>query len=361
MGTSEVNQEAGDGDRGGPNLTRCLFVQVKAEQAADFWSAGDHDGGGIVLSGADALRAASARARQMSRPVLADRRRYAGKNRPRGTARFAPAWIESQRAVNMATVLTDSGYVGQGDHEALEAILKQAASAGPDVCAVLPLHISWLADPGVKPLMAEVNQHEVPVALVLEHSGDPLGTQYAVNGLKRLLGESLVPVGLLSTDISGLGAMAYGAAWAAVGVTSSLRHLYPADRKGGLPFGAKRARHAIVPRLMTFMNVDRIAEGWANAQRHDDVDENLWRCFCVECGNRTMDRLVTCTELSLAAHNISILAELHQQVTDAASWEQAIGDALGCYDLLRHEYQVAWEPPAFMYAWLPRVGRRSWH
>ncbi|GAA5057615.1 hypothetical protein HNP84_000529 [Thermocatellispora tengchongensis] len=356
MSTTDASKRSGDRDRGRFDLTNRLLTQVPADRAGEFWSIGADGDGGIVVSGAEALIAAFGRVREMTRPVLADRRRYAANNRPRGTVRFDPCWLESQRELNTATVLTDSGYIGEGDQEALVAILEQAARAGDNVCAVLPLHISWLADPGVKLLTGEVNQHEVPVALVLEHARDPLGTRYAVSGLKDLLSQTQVPVGLLCTDISGLGAIAHGAMWAAVGVTSALRHLYPADRKGP-PFTGVRARHAIVPRLMTFMNVERIAEGWAQVQRRDDVDENMWRCYCVECGNRTMDRFAACTDLSLAAHNISILDDLHQQITSPASWERAISDALGWYHWIQNEYHLTWDPPAFMNAWLPRSRR----
>ncbi|MEW9527296.1 hypothetical protein [Microbispora sp. NPDC049125] len=356
MSTTDASQRSEDRDRGGLNLNNRLLMQVPADQATDFWSVGDDDSGGIVVTGASALTAASTRTHKMTRPVLVDRRRYSGRGRLRGTARFDPSWIESQRALSTTTVLTDSGYVGEGDQEALVAILEQTTRAGDNVCAVLPLHITWLADPGLKLLVGEVNQYQVPVALVLEHASDPLSTQRAVTGLKNLLSQAQVPVSLLCTDISGLGAIAYGAAWAAVGVTSALRHLYPADKKGP-PFRPSPARHAIVPRLMTFMNVERIAEGWARAQLHADLDENLWRCWCTECGNRTMDRFVTCTDLSLAIHNVSILDDLHQQITGPESWKRAISDALGWYLWMQDEYHLTWDSPAFMNAWLPKSWR----
>ncbi|WP_432865514.1 hypothetical protein [Microbispora rosea] len=353
MDTTDASQWSEDRNRNEWGSTSRLLAQVPADKAEVFSSVGHDDNAGILVSGAGALIAAAGITRNPTCPILVDRRRYAGRNRPRGTARFDPAWIESQRALDTAIVLTDSGYVGEGDREALVAILEQTTMAGDNVCAVLPLHISWLAEPGVKLLTGEVNQHQVPVALVLEHATDPLGTQKAVSGLKQLLDQAQVPISLLCTDISGLGAIAHGAAWAAVGVTSALRHLYPANKKGPPPPPVP-ARHAIVPRLMTFMNAGRIAEGWALARGHEDLDENLWRCWCAECGNRTMDRFATCAELSLAIHNISILEELHQQITGPDSWERAIRDALGCYWWMKDEYRLTWKPPGFMNAWLPR-------
>jgi hypothetical protein len=66
----------------------------------------------------------------------------------------------------------------------------------------------WLSA-GLKKLLTEVNEHGVP---------DPLEIKKAVNGLVQLLQQAEVPVGLLSTDLSGLGAIAFGALWSAIGV-----------------------------------------------------------------------------------------------------------------------------------------------
>jgi hypothetical protein len=78
----------------------------------------------------------------------------------------------------------------------------------------------------LKRLTAEVNQHGIPVALVLEHKDDPLGPHRAVKGLIDFLAGTEAPVSMLCCDISALGTLAFGADWAAAGVRSGLRHLY---------------------------------------------------------------------------------------------------------------------------------------
>ncbi|MEV0229319.1 hypothetical protein [Nonomuraea sp. NPDC050786] len=347
--------ESGDPDRS--PLANRLLVQIPANRAEEFWYLGADYGAGIVVSGGQALSAVSLHKEELAqRPVMVDRRRYAGAKRPSGTTLFTQSWIQTQRQMRLPVVLTDSGYVGRADRSALVAILEQTVRAGTEVTAVLPLSASWLADDEVKHLIGEINQHRVPVALVLEHTADPLATQWAVRGLKHLLEQARPAVSLLCTDLSGIGALAHGAAWVAVGVTSSLRHLYPADRPGP-PYGTLPTKYAIVPRLLSFMRVERILEGWAHTQQHDDLVEDLWRCACAECGNRTMDRFATCADVSLAAHNASVLDDLQQQVTSPASWASAIDGALGWYQWIEDEYHLIWEPPRFMNAWLPRSQR----
>ncbi|HKB30116.1 MAG TPA: hypothetical protein VKD26_04695, partial [Streptosporangiaceae bacterium] len=168
-------------------MTGCLTVQVAAREPLEALRLGDRPGGGIVFTGAGAIEAVHAAHRQgFSRPMLTDRRRYAGAARARGTAALARSWLAGQRAANVAAVLTDSGYIGEGDLAALRAVLRQATEAGPDVTAVLPLHPHWLHQDR-ETLVAEVIEHGVPVALVLEHRGDPLATPRAVAGLINLL------------------------------------------------------------------------------------------------------------------------------------------------------------------------------
>jgi hypothetical protein len=357
MDAIQAGESAESGDHSRFPLTNRLLMQIPAGRAEEFWDLGADYGAGIVVSGAQALSVVSAhRGGRAERPVMVDRRRYAGTKRASGTTLFTRSWIETQRRMNVPVVLTDSGYVGQADRAALVAILEQTAAAGSGVTAVLPLHSSWLADDEVKYLVNEINHHQVPVALVLEHSADPLGTQWAVRGLKHLLEQARPSVSLLCTDLSAMGALAHGAAWAAIGVTSSLRHLYPADSHGP-PYRTPSAGHAIVPRLLSFMKVERILEGWALTQQHDDLVEDLWRCACLECGNRTMDRFATCTEISLAAHNASVLDDLQQQVTSPAAWASAINGALRWYQWIEDEYHLIWERPKFMNAWLPKSQR----
>jgi hypothetical protein len=193
------------------------MVQVAARESLDVLRLADRPGGGLVFTGAGAIEAVHAARRQgFGRPMLTDRRRYAGVSRVRGTARLARSWLTGQRDANVTAVLTDSGYIGDGDTEALRAVLRQAADAGPDVTAVLPLHPHWLRKDS-ETLAAEVIAHDVPVALVLERHGDPLATHGAVAGVIDLL-RTVPSAALLGAGLGALAALAFGAQWAAVGV-----------------------------------------------------------------------------------------------------------------------------------------------
>jgi hypothetical protein len=66
------------------------------------------------------------------------------------------------------TILTDPGYIGEGDVEGLRSILSRSKAIG-DVVAVLPLHLSWVRDrDGLRILLDEVQGHGAPMALGLE-------------------------------------------------------------------------------------------------------------------------------------------------------------------------------------------------
>jgi len=235
-------------------LTDQLLVQAEPDDLDVVLKLADRDGGGLVLTGERAVEACKARWRgSFTRPVLVDRRRYAGRARRRGTEPLTDHWLSGQQEAGVTAVLSDSGYIGEGDGRALGSVLAQSAGAGSPVVAVLPLHISWL-DAGLKKLTSEINEHGVPAALVLEHSGDPLGAQWAVKGLTKLLANAEVPVSMLCCDISGIGALAFGADWSAVGVRSRLRHLYPTDDSG---YKRTPSVSALVKPMLSIVTVEK--------------------------------------------------------------------------------------------------------
>ncbi|MDP4508818.1 NADPH-dependent FMN reductase family protein, partial [Nonomuraea turcica] len=190
-----------------------LLVQVSVRDVYDAVALAGHPGSGLVFTGQaghDAVR--MVRRSGYDGPLLADRRRYAGSARVRGTARLSADWIADQVESGATAPLTDSGYIGKGDHEALHAILEQAAQ-WDGVIAVLPVHAQWVAED--RPvLLRAVAGYGTPVALVVE-DGPPYRP---------------LPFPLLSAGVPALAALAHGAEWAAVGVREVLRHLYPERR-----------------------------------------------------------------------------------------------------------------------------------
>jgi hypothetical protein len=336
-------------------LTDCLLVQAEPRDLETVVALADRDGGGLVMTGKNAVEACgSARQRGFSRPLLADRRRYAGNARVPGTAPLTKGWLDAQTAAGTAAVLADSGYVGRGDEAALESVLDQAAAEDAGVVAVLPLHASWL-ETGRKKLLSEVNAHAVPVALVLEHVKDPLASRAAVRGLIEFLRQSQVPVSLLSTDVSGIGALAFGARWSAVGVRPALRHLYPVREGGWNQFPQVSA---LIRPLLSVVSVQRIAEAWARTCTSQEWTQDVWTCYCPTCRGRTADWMATASEAEVNAHTFEILGELRDGVSALPpgrirerSWTSKCNMAVSRYDELRLDLRIGWEAPGYLRSW----------
>jgi len=246
------------------------------------------------------------------------------------------------------SVLSDSGYVGSGDHHALVSILEQAVSAGPDVTAVLPMHPDWLRG-DLPALTAEITAHNAPVALVLEHRDDPLGVLGTVRGLVSLL-RQVRAVGLLCTDVSALGALAFGASWAAVGVETGLRHLYPVNGNG---FGPRiRVPSALVDPALALIKVDKIAAGWAATP-----SDPAWVCCCGVCHGRTLEWLLTATVDEANQHTFELLLDRRDRLVDLLpgsmreqSWRAQCASAAFQYEALALA-GVTWEVPSFLRHW----------
>ena len=330
-------------------LADTLFVQVAPSDAHVAQLLGGRPGGGVIFTGSSAVTHAEMLQREGSTdPVLVDRRRYAGESRARGTAAFDPRWLESQRRLGLPEILSDSGYVAQNDRAALAAVLQQARAAGPDVTAVLPLPTWWLRD-GLDQLVAEVLDHAVPVALVLEHTTDPLSVLAAVRGLVQLLGCG-ADVSLLSTDVSALGALCFGARWAAVGSRPSVRHLSPA---GSRFRGTSTVASALVDPALALVKLDKIAAAWAASQ-----DDPWWACWCTVCCGRTLQWMyLSASEAEVHRHTAELLLDRRDALVALPpgearrlSWRESCRSAAFQYQSMRL-VGLEWEVPRFLRHW----------
>jgi hypothetical protein len=334
----------------------CLLVQVAARESLDVLRLADRPGSGAVFTGAGAIEAVHAARRQgFPRPLLADRRRYAGAARSRGTAPFAASWLTGQRAADVSVVLTDSGYIGDGDLDALRAVLRQAAAAGPDVTAVLPLHQHWLWRKDRETLIAEVINHGVPVALVLEHRGDPLAVPKMVAGLIDLL-HSAPSVALLGSGVGAIAALAFGARWAAAGVRPSLRQWHPVTSQEQVQARKNRWRPApfeiIATPVLSFAAVADVVKAYRAAR-----DNPVWACACSSCRGRTPQWLESASVFDANAHTFDVLLgeadRLRAHDPGPArehAWRERCGSALRRYDELGLA-ALGWDPPRPASAW----------
>lgn len=338
-------------------LRDTLLVQCTGAQANDAQELADRAGAGLVVSTRQRrdVWAVAAAAERIGTPLLVDAGRYAGSKRRLAAEPFDPLWLKWQREAALP-VVSDSGYIGENDVDGLISVLGQARALG-DVIATLPLHGGWLDRArGLQCLLDQVHAAGVPIAVALEHRGDPLGVARSMDGMLALLRVG-VPVVQLRSDVSGLGLMCHGAHAAAVGTSTSLRHLYPITTGGGAG-GRPASISTVVQGCLSFVAIDKIA-----LAVQADPDDSLWTaCVCPSCKGRQLDTIAQAPEHERPArafgHALHTLFDLRDhlvgrtpdQIARQTSWREHCGSALARYEELDHAGQ-AWTVPPFLRNW----------
>jgi hypothetical protein len=304
-----------------------------------------------VLTGRDGLATADHLVTSgFSRPILVDAARYQHA-RVGPQSRLSRSWIDWQRAAGLPAALTDTGYIGHADGEALCSVLDQASCLGPGVVAVLPLHASWLVD-DIERLCAEIAAVEVPVALVIESGGDPFGVPPIVDGLLRLLLLGL-PVMVLRADVSGIGVLCFGGYATAVGLRDTLRH-------GPVRRGSTGSRSVLVPQLLRFVELDRL-----DAAIMADPHSQLWRCECEVCAGTELSWLGLAGDAHEAgdAHAIAALLRLREVALADCAGSSLCQDqwARRCAAAMRRHAELAevlygMPPQAALEVWMTAAG-----
>lgn len=212
----------------------------------------------------------------------------------------------------------------------------------------------WFAAPAVcAALSREINRHGVPVAFVVEHREDPFGVQYLLRGFLQVLRAVTVPVLLLRSDVSALGALCHGAHAAAIGSVSALRHFYPVESRGGRNVSGVSA---FVPRLLSYHNLDTCEHVFATTP---EVDQ-LWACECPICDGATPASLRNADDPVTAAfrHSLHVQLDRHEEIFSRPRtgeeltriWHEACSHALHLH-LLVAETIDRWRPPAGLRSW----------
>jgi hypothetical protein len=302
----------------------------------------------------------SAAGRQSS--VLADADLYSGKNRVMGEHRLNPGWVAHQLNAGLPVACTDSGFINDASSAQLISVLSQAAGLQQQrtgrVLTFLPLCGTWVTQ-RAETLRAQIERHQVPVALLLGAAQDPLASKRAVEGLLHVL-ESEVPVSLLRTDMAAVGALAAGASIAAIGTRSGLRHIYPIRKsKGGPP---PSLPSVLVPQSMSLHRLDTLAEAIA-----DSPDGLHWTCPCNRCYGRSL--ITIRSEEQAFGHNLSAAADIARHVLDCPgragrlqSWVALCGQAQFVIMDIAATTNRRWDGPDYLGAWwaagqLSPVGR----
>ena len=235
----------------------------------------------------------------------------------------AAQWIQLQREADATELLLPGVLVpwNQGDHAALKAVIWQQGRIAGDLGAslLLALDARWIAR-GADRLIDSMLEAARPVALVLAHRADPLSEVGAVSELRRICAR--VPnLSVLRSDHGAVGALAFGARHAAMGLTTSTRH-YAGASKGAWRRPGTAAR-VFVRLLLDWFLASDIA-GWTAAG-------NLLACRLPCCGGRSLDRFLD-PQNEVTIHNMMALADFARFVISAEPVDRAAGFLRACQE-----------------------------
>lgn len=205
-------------------FTTTLFVQTDPDKYAAVAPLLDTSGVGVVYTQNSRTRrwhyaAGPAQAtlrRSKDRNVLLDAARYTGAKRRMAGEGIDEGWVRfQQRDLGLPWAMADPGYCARGDLAGVETILRACERLPGKVISPLPVSKYLLSEDADK-LRDLIENQDRPVALVVEDAADPFGAVGVAAGLVHLLAGG-APVGLLRADTSALGALAFGAPFAAIG------------------------------------------------------------------------------------------------------------------------------------------------
>ena len=242
-------------------------------------------------------------------PVLFDGMGYAGKDLP------APDdWVGVQRAVGAARLLLPGALLAwdrNDDSEFIVTVQEQSRiAAGLEATMLFAIDVRWVAR-RTDLVVEALKSADQPAALVLIHRGDPLSERGAVQGLRRVV-QRVSGVSLLRGDHGAIGALAFGAVHASVGLTTSTRHYAP-PAKGSWRRPGQSARLFVCPLLDWFLASD--VAGWTAAGK-------AIVCHLPCCNGQSLARFLD-PDLDADWHNMNALADLADYVINADDSDRA--------------------------------------
>jgi hypothetical protein len=244
-----------------------------------------------------------------SGPVLFDGTGYRGSNLPPVTA-----WVAQQRAAGADRVLLPGLFVpwDKDEHSSLlEAVVDEARiSADLDATMVLALDARWLAR-RIEILTEVLRSADRPIALVLGHPADPLSVGGAVAGL-RWLASRIPHLSVLRSDHGAIGAVAFGADHASIGLSTTNRHFATSAMKPRSAPG--RSSRVFVRQLIDWFRASEIA-GWSAA------GANI-KCGLRCCNGASLARFLD-ADLDATWHNMIALADFADYVLNADPEDRA--------------------------------------
>ena len=249
-------------------------------------------------------------------PVLFDGCGYAGEDLP------PPAeWVGLQLEAGADRLLLPGVFApwDKDDNTELMLLAKEQSSmsAALDAGMLIAIDSRWLAKKCDVVLEALLEAGR-PTALVLADRADPLAISGAVPGLRRLA-QAVPQLSVLRSDHGALGALAFGAVHASIGLNTSTRH-FAAAAMGArrLPGGSSRV---FVRPLVDWFRASEIA-GWFAAGL------NL-KCNLQCCNGAGLDRFLD-DDLDATWHNMNALADFADVALSVNDEDRAIEFLSAC-------------------------------
>lgn len=220
-------------------------------------------------------------------------------------------WFEMQLDAGADRLLTQGSWIpwdpiGGAMREGIEREVKACAES-PGSTVVLAIDNHWLTR-GIRTLISELTTIENPIALVLAHAGDPLSASGAVDALLALA-KRFPSLSILRSDHGSIGAVAFGAIHASIGLTTTYRHFVPiGTRAGGRP--GDRTSRLFLWDLMDWFTVATIA-GWG-------ATGVSLRCYFDCCGGAELLRFFDpLLDEAASNHNRTVLGALAEDILNA--------------------------------------------
>jgi hypothetical protein len=239
-------------------------------------------------------------------------------------------WLTRQQAAGVPLILTDTPRIRNNDVSALQKALARWDTIDEPTLVVLPLEPWWLRRrQGLPRLIEEVRIAARPIALVLLHQYNGLDIKGAVAGLLEFISAVRpLPVVLLRSDISAIGAVAHQAFAGFVGWSANTRH-------GPLPVPRPKnddeqdeSPSVFVPALNDYLKTSKLPV-FARIRRPD-----VLRCDDRECRGDSLLRIADLSETDLrdgrmlaSLHNLASTEQLARRVLAAedprAAWRES--------------------------------------
>lgn len=217
-------------------------------------------------------------------------------------------WIREQRAAGADRLLLPGVFLPwdkDDDAHLVSTVRAQARIAAHfDATVVLAIDAHWIAKKSDF-LTDILRATEQPIALVLAHRADPLSLGGAVAGL-RWLSARVPRLSVLRSDHGAIGAIAFGADHASLGLTTTNRHFATSTMKPRRAPG--QSSRLFVRQLLDWFRASEIA-GWSATGA--DITCGL-RC----CNGAPLSRFLD-DDLDATWHNMIALADFADFVLNA--------------------------------------------